>query len=216
MGIAAPLLATLALTLVAAGPAAKQASLIRPLASAEVDWTAGTITASAGAAADMRMPGPQTARPGAERRARAAATEKLRAALRLLPLRKGAKPTDKEIESALTHATTSRTEYQSNGGVVLWLRVGFADLGDSPSAPASTSPVVLAATSMDLQARPVALVDGKEVALQRVGFRVGSAPAEAVPAQADGQGRLVLGKGNPHTAEQLAAGPVVIYVQRVP
>ena len=99
------MLAALALI---AGPAASPA-LIRPLAEAEVDWTAGTITVNAGAAADMRMPGPQTARPGAERRARAAATEKLRAALRLLPLRKGQKPTDKEIETALAHAVTSRT-----------------------------------------------------------------------------------------------------------
>jgi hypothetical protein len=211
MGIAAPLLAALALV---AGPAASPA-LIRPLAEAEVDWTAGTITASAGAAADIRMPGPQTARPGAERRARAAATEKLRAALRLLPLRKGQKPTDKEIETALAHAVTSRTEYQSNGGVVLWLRVGFADLGDSKPEPAA-GPVLLAAKSMELQARPLALVDGKEVALQRVGFRQGPAPAEAVHVQVDGQGRMVLGKGKQHTPEQLAVGPVVIYVQRVP
>jgi hypothetical protein len=34
--------------------------------------------------------------------------------------------------------------------------------------------------------------------------------------QVDGQGRIVLGKGNDRSSEQLAAGPVVIYVQRVP
>ena len=207
------MLATLAAALVA-GPAANPAALLRPLAEAEVDWTAGTVTVSAGAAADMRMPGPQTARPGAERRARAAATEKLRAALRQLPLRKGQKASDKEIETALTHATTSRIEYQSNGGVVLWLRVGFADLGDGK--PPATSPVVLATKSMDLQARPFALVDGKDVALSHVGYRQGAAPAEATQVKVDGQGRIVLDKANQLTAEQLAAGPVVIYVQRVP
>jgi hypothetical protein len=182
------------------------------LAEAEVDWTAGTVTANAGAAADMRMPGPQTARPGAERRARATASDKLRSALRLLPLRKGQKPTDKEIESALAHAQTSRTEYQSNGGVVLWLRVSFADLSETPSP--SPNPLVLAAKSMELQARPVALVEGKEVTLQRVGYRQGQAPAEATHVQIDGQGRIILDKACP--LEQLAAGPVVIYVQRVP
>jgi hypothetical protein len=213
MGIAAPLLAALAAALVA-GPAASPAGLLRPLAEAEVDWTAGTVTANAGAAADMRMPGPQTARPGAERRARAAATEKLRAALRQLPLRKGQKATDKEIETALTHASTSRIEYQSNGGVVLWLRVDFADLGEGK--PPASSPVLLATKSMELQARPLALVDGKEVALLRVGYRQGAAPAEAIQVKVDGQGRLVLDKARQCTAEQLAAGPVVIYVQRVP
>jgi hypothetical protein len=209
------LLAALAASLVAAGPTESPPSLIRPLAEAEVDWTAGTVTVSAGAAADMRMPGPQTARPGAERRARAAAAEKLHAALRLLPLRKGLKPTDKEIETALSHAITSRTEYQSNGGVVLWLSVSFSDLGESKPAPSAT-PVVLAAKSLELQARPVLLVDGKDVPLQRVGYRPGPAPAEALHVQIDGQGRIVLGKATQATPEQLAAGPVVIYVQRVP
>jgi hypothetical protein len=207
------LLAALAAVSVA-GPAASPVALLRPLAEAEVDWTAGTITASAGAAADMRMPGPQTARPGAERRARSAATEKLRAALRQLPLRKGQKPTDKEIETVLAHASTSRIEYQSNGGVVLWLRVGFADLGDGK--PSTASPVLLATKSMDLQARPLAQVDGKEVVLLRVGYRQGAAPAEATQVKVDGQGRIVLDKGTRLSPEQLAAGTVVIYVQRVP
>ena len=61
--------------------AKEPASFRRPLDEAEIDWSAGTITAQAGAAADIRMPGPDAARPGAERRARAAAEEKLRAAL---------------------------------------------------------------------------------------------------------------------------------------
>ncbi len=214
MGIAAPLLAALAATFVA-GPAKEAPSaLIRPLAEAEVNWSAGTVTASAGAAADTRMPGPQTARPGAERRARAAAADKLRTALRLLPVRKGLGLTDKEIASALAKASPRRTEYQSNGGVVLWLQVSFADLGEGPSP--SPSPVTLAAKSMEFQARPLALVDGKEAILHRVVYQQGQAPAQALPVQVDAQGRIVLGKGPALTPEQLAAGPVVIYLQRVP
>jgi hypothetical protein len=73
---------------------------------------------------------------------------------------------------------------------------------------------VLAAKSMELQARPVALVQGREVTLQRVGYRQGPPPEEASLVQIDGQGRIILDKGP--TPEQLAAGPVVIYVQRVP
>jgi len=100
--------------------AATLSSLVCPLAGAEVDWSAGTVTASAGAAGDMRMPSPDAARPGAERRARAAAIEKLRAALRALPVRGSERLGDKQVDAALSHASTTRIEYQSNGGVVLW------------------------------------------------------------------------------------------------
>ena len=105
--------------------AATPASLVRPLAGAEVDWSTGTVTASAGAAADMRMPSPDAARPGAERRARAAAIEKLRVALRALPLRGNERLSEKQVEAALGRASTTRSEYQSNGGVVLGVGVKF-------------------------------------------------------------------------------------------
>ena len=55
-------------------------------AGVTVDWMAGTLATGGGAAADLRMPSVDLARPGAERRARAVAEAKLRAALAALPL----------------------------------------------------------------------------------------------------------------------------------
>ena len=130
MGVArlSPLLL---LVLSALAQAAAPSAFKRAVAGSEVDWSTGSLTAQAGSAAEMRMPGPNAARPGAERRARAAAEAKLLAALRELGL-------DKPSRTALDHAAVSRIEYQSNGGVVLWLSVRFADLVPAKTAPAST------------------------------------------------------------------------------
>jgi hypothetical protein len=240
MGITARPLATAMLAagllLALSARAASVSPLVRPLAGAEVDWSAGTITASAGAAADMRMPSADSARPGAERRARAAALETLRTALRALVIRRDEKLDVKEIESALGRVSTARIEYQSNGGVVLWLQVRFEDLAgvgstapaaggggnarpEAGSAPAShtsavTTTTALAVGTMELQVSPVAVAAGKEVVIRAVRYRQGPAPKDAISVRRDERGRLLFAKGTEGRLEQLAAGSVVIYVQK--
>jgi hypothetical protein len=218
--------------------AAMAVSLVRPLAGAEVDWSAGTVTASAGAAADMRMPSPAAARPGAERRARAAALDKLRAALCALPLRGKQRLEEKKVEAALGHASTTRIEYQSNGGVVLWVGVQFEELlgGSAPAPPfggfgtdnpphqpprasrapvAATGSVFLAVAAMPLELAPLLVAGEKEIVLGHARYHQGPPPAGAISVRRDDRGRLLLPKGSESTLDQLAAGPVVIYLQRV-
>lgn len=197
------------------------ASLIRSLAGAEVDWSVGTVTASAGAAADMRMPSPASARPGAERRARAAAVEKLRAALRALPLRGKQRLGEKQIEVALGHASTTRTEYQSNGGVVLWVGVRFTDLAASATATpfaataTATGSAVLAVGAMPLELAPLLVSGEKEIVAGHARYYQGPPPTGAISVRRDDQGRLLLSQGSESTLDQLAGGPVVIYLQKI-
>lgn len=197
---------------------ATAASLVRPLAGAEVDWSAGTVTASAGAAADMRMPSPAAARPGAERRARAAALDKLRAALRALPLRGKQRLGEKQVEAALGHASTTRIEYQSNGGVVLWVGVRFTDLvasATTTSTSTTTGLVALAVGAMPLELAPLLVAGAKEIVLGHARYHQGPPPAGAISVRRDDKGRLLLPSGSETTLDQLAGGPVVIYLQRV-
>jgi hypothetical protein len=194
--------------------------LIRPLAGAEVDWSAGTVTASAGAAADMRMPSPEAARPGAERRARVAAIEKLRAAVRALPVRGSERLSEKQVEAALGHASTMRIEYQSNGGVVLWVGVSIEDLRGNASATTTTTTtatgsVVLAVGAMPLELAPVMVGGAKEIVARRVSYHQGPPPAGAISMRRDDKGRLVLPKGSESTLDRLVRGPVVIYLEKV-
>ncbi|HJX64856.1 MAG TPA: hypothetical protein VJ860_13005 [Polyangia bacterium] len=200
--------------------AATPTSLIRSLAGAEVDWSAGTVTASAGAAADMRMPSPAAARPGAERRARAAAVEKLRAALRALPVRGKQRLEEKQVEVALGHASTTRTEYQSNGGVVLWVGVKFEELLESSSTAATTTttptiPLALAVGAMPLELAPLLVSGGKEIVARHARYHQGPPPAGAISVRRDDQGRLLLSQSSESTLDQLAGGPVVIYLQKI-
>ena len=197
---------------------ATAASLVRPLAGAEVDWSAGTVTASAGAAADMRMPSPAAARPGAERRARAAALDKLRAALRALPLRGKQRLGEKQVEAALGHASTTRIEYQSNGGVVLWVGVRFTDLvasATTTSTSTTTGLVALAVGAMPLELAPLLVAGAKEIVLGHARYHQGPPPAGAISVRRDDKGRLLLPSGSETTLDQLAGGPVVIYLQKV-
>ncbi|MGB8298597.1 MAG: hypothetical protein WCG85_24490 [Polyangia bacterium] len=202
--------------------AAAPASLIRPLAGAEVDWSAGMVTASGGAAADMRMPSPAAARPGAERRARAAAVEKLRAALSALPVRGSQRLGEKQVEAALGRASTTRIEYQSNGGVVLWVGVRFTDLVASATATTTamttataTGSVVLAVGAMPLELAPLLVSGGKETVVCSARYHQRPPPAGAISVRRDDKGRLLLPKGSESTLDQLAAGLVVIYLQKV-
>ncbi len=195
---------------------ATPAPLVRPLAGAEVDWSAGSVTASAGAAVDIRMPSPDAARPGAERRARAAAMEKLRVALRALPVRGNGRLGEKQVDAALGHASTTRIEYQSNGGVVLWVGVKFEDLVESvsrapvapqglrdgqPTPPPRALRAPLAATpfggfgtdSPPHQPPRAARAPVATTATEPVAFAVAAMPLELAPSVVDGGKEIVVG-----------------------
>jgi hypothetical protein len=194
----------------------------------------------------MRMPSPAATRPGAERRARIAAVEKLRAALRALPVRGKQGLEEKTVEAALGRASTTRIEYQSNGGVVLWVQVRFEELlGNAPATPfgsfgtdspphqpprASRAPVaatatatststatvtVLAVVAMPLELAPFLVSGGKEIVAGHARYHQGPPPAGAISVRRDHKGRLLLPEGSEPTLDQLAGGPLVIYLQRV-
>ena len=193
------------LLLAASALAKEPPSFRRPLAEAEIDWSAGTVTAQAGAAADLRMPNPNAARPGAERRARAAAEEKLRAALRQLA--PGKKLDDK---AALAGASISRIEYQSNGGVVLWLAVRLADvMAANPAAAA------LRIASMPFALAPVVAAGGRAATVGLATYRdAADCPKDAVVVKQDGEGRLVLADKDAKLLDSLAGAAVVIYLEK--
>jgi hypothetical protein len=176
----------------------------RTVAGAEVDWSAGTITAEGGAAADMHMPGPNAARPGAERRARAAAAARLQAALHELGL-------DKESEKLVAeHATVSRTEYQSNGGVVLWLAVKFSDVAVGKAAPrplrVSTAPFKLA---------PTIVAAEKSVRAANATYHAtADCPADAIAVKRNDKGHLVLPPSEAGLIDSFAGASVVVYVEK--
>jgi hypothetical protein len=190
--------------LVGAAQAKEPAAFKRAVAGAEVDWSAGTITAQAGSAADSRMPGPNAARPGAERRARAAAEEKLRAALRTLGLGKTA-----DDQAAIKNAATSRIEYQSDGGVVLWLGLRFPDI-----VPAKQASTALKVATTPFEIAPTIAAGEKEVRVARATYQpMSSAPKDAVSVRCDEKGRLVLPAGRANVVESLAGTAVVIYLE---
>jgi len=194
--------------MVEAAQAAEPVAFRRGVAGVEVDWSAGTLTAQAGSAADIRMPGPNAARPGAERRARAAAEVKLQAALHELGLDN--ESTDK---SGQDHAAVSRIEYQSNGGVVLWLTLRFADI-----APAKAAPKPLKIATMPFELAPTLVADGKEARLASATYRpcptASSCPKDAIPVRRDEKGRLVLSGPATEALDSLAGSAVVIYLEK--
>lgn len=201
MGVAR-LLPLVLLALAAVAQVAEPATFKRDVAGVEVDWSEGTLTAQAGAAADLRMPGPNAARPGAERRARAAAEKKLHAALRALGL------ADDKV--ALEPATVARIEYQSNGGVVLWLSIRFSDL-----AAAQGGPWAFKTATMPFEIAPTVVAEGKAVRLARATYRKAlDCPKDAVPVLRDGQGRLVLPTARQELLDSLAGASVVIYLEK--
>ena len=130
-------------------------ALKQTLAGAAVDWEAGTIAATGGAAADLRMPSVDLSRPGAQRRAHAAAVAKLRGALTTLPLGSGNKLTTAEIDRAVGRARDVDVQYQSNGGAIVRVEIRFGDWLETPSAPDGFA---VAVASMHLSAAPTARV----------------------------------------------------------
>jgi hypothetical protein len=126
--LAGTLAAALLLGLGWPGHAEGKNPLVRTVGSAEVDWEAGTVSVRAGAAADLRLPGPEAARPAARRAAEKAGAASLAEALQKVNLRSGRRFTAAEATAAAAHAKVTDVEYQSNGGVLLTLEVGFGDL----------------------------------------------------------------------------------------
>jgi hypothetical protein len=177
-----------------------------------IDWQAGTLAATGGAAADLCMPSVDLSRPGAERRAHAAALAKLRSVLAALPLGGGRTLDAAGIDRALGRARTVDTQYQSNGGAVVRLEVRFADWIERSDPTA----VTLTAAAMPLCAAPAARVGGREVGLGAATFRLGAAPpgSHAVTARADRAGNLAI-EGGGELAAKLAGAVALIYVQKV-
>jgi hypothetical protein len=204
MGVARAL-PILVLLSAALAPAKEADGFRRQMGEVEVDWSTGTLTAQGGAAADLRMPHVNAARPGAERRARAAAEEKLRAALR--EIARGKPVDDKTV---LARASVSRVEYQSSGGVVLWLTLAFADL-----APAKPTDISLQVASMPFALAPIMASGGKTSAVGVATYRpAADCPKGALRVERDAQGRLVLPAAAAPSFDSLAGAAVVIYLER--
>ena len=219
MGVAAPLVLLAALgtapavQAAAATPASTPAALEEARGAVSIDWAEGTVTARAGAAADLRMPSADLARPGSERRARAAAVARLKEALAGLPLGGGRTLPVDAVERALGRAEVLDLEYQSNGGAVVILRARF---GDWLAAPAPAGPT-LTVSEARLGAAPALRVAGKEVASGAARYRLGAPPsaAHAVPVKIDREGRWTARGEKGDLADRLAGAAIVIYVQKV-
>ncbi len=165
--------------------------LVRTVAGAEVDFGTGTITARAGAAADYRLPSPDVARPGAERRARAAALARLRAALAEL----------KVPAEVASRAKATAVDYQSNGGVLVTMAV---------TVPEGQPSVTLSAPASSLVLAPVLVRGTEEAVLGWAIYRLGVAPSGTPAARRDGD-RLKV----EIDVQKLAGAGAVIYVGKV-
>ena len=201
---------------VAAG-APTPAALEETRGAVSVDWGEGTVTARGGAAADLRMPSADLARPGAERRARAAALARLKQALAELPLGGGRTLTADDVARALGRAQVIDVDYQSNGGAVVRMRVPFgAWLAVEPPAGPSFS-----VGEAHLAAAPGIRIGGKEIVTGAARYRLGAPPAgaHAVAIRIDHDGRWLPrqkgDKADKDFTEKLAGAAIVIYVQKV-
>jgi hypothetical protein len=225
---------------VAPARAATPAALEETRGPVSIDWAEGTVTARGGAAADLRMPSADLARPGAERRARAVAVARLKDALAGLPLGPGRALSGDAVEQALGHAQVVDVEYQSNGGAVVRLRARFGDwlaAEPQPGPALSVSEAHLAAAPAlrlgagKTAAKPAGKKGSKdkeakdeepEIVTGAARYRIGAPPSgtHAIAVRIDHDGRWVLHrekgeKGDKDLAEKLAGASIVIYVQKV-
>jgi type IV secretory pathway TrbD component len=194
-----------------------------------VDWRRGAIAATAGAAADHRMPSADVARIGAERRAQAAARAHIADVLRKLPLGGGRHLDDAAVTRAVGRARSTSVDYQSNGGAFVRLEMSFGDWVDAPRATApadggvgagsdakDAAPISLLLSEGHLAAAPEVVVAGKTAVLGSARYTPAAAlPIGTKPLQvhADKRGRLLLDDGA--NAQSLAGRPAVIYVQKL-
>jgi hypothetical protein len=189
-------------------------TLKQTLAGAAVDWEVGTISATGSAAADLRMPSVDISRPGAQRRAHAAAVAKLRAALTTLPLGSGNKLTGPEIERAVGRARDVDVQYQSNGGAIVRVELRFGDWLEKQ--PAGPDGFAVAVPAMPLSAAPTARIGKRDVRVGAAVYRV--TDAKTVKNVADGKldkdGRILL-SGDGQLPDRLARGQIIIYVAKL-
>jgi hypothetical protein len=211
------LAAVVVLALTGLAARAEDAALVERRDGVEIDWRAGTLTASGGAAADLHMPGADLARAGSVRRAEAAAREHLEHALAALPLGGDRKLPAAAAARAVAHARTTATDYQSNGGALVRVTIRFADWLDPPPAEGAPVAITLSVPAMRLGASPLAKIGDAERPLGAAVYRVGTPPADAraVAAKVDHGGRLVIEAKHAPAADKLAAGTAVIYVGKV-
>jgi hypothetical protein len=135
-------------------------------------------------------------------------------------MRGGQRLGEKQVEAALGRASTTRIEYQSNGGVVLWVGVRFEELMGNASAATTatttaTRSVSLAVVAIPLELAPLLVSGGKEIVLGHARYHQEPPPAGAISVRRDDKGRLLLPDGSESTLDQLADGPVVIYLQKI-
>jgi hypothetical protein len=196
-----------------AARAERGAALKETRAGAEIDWEAGTIAATAGAAADLRMPSVDLSRPGAQRRAQAGAIAKLRAALASLPLGAGGKLTGPEIDRAVGRARPVDIQYQSNGGAIVRVEIRFGDWLEAPNPAVALE---LDVPSSHLAAAPTARIGKRDVRVGAAVYRMaeGKGDKKRPDAKVDKDGRLVLA-GDAELADKLARGLVMIYVGKL-
>ena len=237
--IGAALAAATTIALAAAKPIvvpalAARDPFVEDKSGASIDWRRGIIEATGGAAADLRMPSADVARPGAERRARAAARARIVEILRNLPLGGGRRLDEEAVSRALGRARSVNVEYQSNGGVLVQLEVSFADWGPSQPPPAgghgqnagvtnrdasaasSPEPVAFLLAEGRLAAAPLVVVRGREIALSHARYMAAStvpAGATVLTAHVDKKGRLLL--DDDRNSPELAGHPAVVYVQKI-
>jgi len=68
---------------------------------------------------------------------------------------------------------------------------------------------------MPLELEPLLVSGGKEIVAGHARYHQGPPPTDAINVRRDDNGRLLLPSGSQSTLDQLAAGPVVIYLQKV-
>jgi len=211
---AVALVAAAALTTAGAARADRGGGALKETrAGAEIDWEAGTIAATAGAAGDLRMPSVDLSRPGAQRRAQASAVAKLRAALTSLPLGAGGKLTAPEIDRAVGRARPVDIQYQSNGGAVVRVEIRFGDWLEAPNPAVALE---LDVPTSHLAAAPTARIGKRDVRVGAAVYRMaeGKGDKKRPDAKVDKDGRLVLA-GDADLADKLARGLVMIYVGKL-
>ncbi len=196
-----------------------------------IDWRRGAIVATGGAAADHRMPSADVARPGAERRAQASARTRLGEALRALPLGGGRRLDEAAVERALGRARATNVDYQSNGGALVRMEIGFGDWANGSQVPSpsgagggggaagegkSVATIALLLSEGRLAAAPLLVVGGREVTIEGARYStVAALPAGGRPltVRADKEGRLLPEKGA--SLPEFAGRQVVIYVRKI-
>jgi hypothetical protein len=178
----------------------------------EVDWSLGTMTARGAAAADLRMPGPNSSRPGAERRAVVAADDRLRSGLRSLVGRVGETLPQASQQTLMTRTVTSRIEYQSNGGVVLWRLVRFADVQQNNKS--NPSLISLRVPSMPFRVAPAIKTATRHVAPAYALYRRTPAPQHALMARWDADAGLTLVPSVADRIDSLTGAGIEIYIEK--